>query len=257
MNLAVGKCRQKNHNVRAVICTKRKTAERLLSKNTCLDARALASNLAVIYMQRSKSLPLRNKLIACHVLSESVFMLYEFLYLRVKQVFPKAYLLYAMTDSLVIRIPNASDCMEKLKSMSDSLDFSSIPANEALYNTDKMSDAGVWRFEAFYVKQFLSLRQKSYSVLEKNISCSHPSSESCANCSICKGIRKQKINHATYLQVLNNEHSGSFSYDYLSVVNGEISRSESSRKFLSRSDGNRVWIRDSLSMPKGHYSLRI
>lgn len=104
----------------------------------------------------------------------------------------------------------------------------------------------------------MSLRQKSYSILERNIDCIDCNNQYCNKCTKCKGIRKQKVSHKTCVDIVERKHTGVFSYFKCTYSeNSAFNIQNVSRKFLGSSDGNRVWITENYSLPVGHFSLSL
>lgn len=255
-NLAVGKTMQKRNNIRSIVCTKQKSAERYLSKTRYVDATPVSSSMAIINVERKKGLVCKNLLIGYHVLQESIYMLYDLHYNHIKRIFgDRAYMLYSQVDSAMIRLTNVPNFLSSLEKLSHVLDLSTIPEDVYLKHIKCNQGPGSWKFEGWNLKQFLSLRQKSYSVLERNcIVCDNDTQ--CLNCTKCKGIKKQKISHQLYLDILQRKHSGVFSYNKCSITRyGTIQVNSANRQFLSLTDGSRVWISDNYSLPFGHYKL--
>lgn len=256
-NLAIGKFQQKRDNTRVVLPVTQKAAERLLSKNLFVDACPLSESCAAVYMNRKRSLEAKNILMSYHVLQESCYMLYSLFYTKIKSIWGEsAYLLYAQTDSMVIRLRNIKNFYKDLQQFKDIFDFSLSPELKFLNDVHTTHNpCGKWRIEGLRIKEFVSLRQKSYSILQSCESADHNENDSCTFCTTCKGIRKQKISHTDYLNILKKKHPGIFAYRTLCISNDGILIKTLNRQFLGTSDGNRVWVSDFESKPLGHYSL--
>lgn len=258
-NVAVGKLMQKRQSIKVSLPTTRATAERLFAKSNFVDASAISEDLAIVYMRRKKSMVSRNSLIAWHVLQASSYQTYEFYYKHLKGIWGnRVSLLYAQTDSILASIRGSSDIFCDLAPIKDIFDLSSLPESHALYNANDKSSVGKWKFEATKIREFLSLRQKSFSILETGTGCWHHHNESCNNCSRTKGVRLRNVAHSHYRDILNKRHSGVLSYRSVKHDReGRLIIEDKSRLFLSLSDGtNRIWVRDNESLAKGHYMLR-
>lgn len=160
-----------------------------------------------------------------------------------------------MTDSAILTIKQADQFLSDLEKLKHIIDLTIFPKNSPLYDPSQTETEGKWKLEGFKVRQFLSLRQKSYSVLEEN-DCEHQQGVTCDSCVISKGIRKRKVCHFKYLDGLNKKHNGTF--NYLSIVRdntGNWSVKDCKRTFLSQGDGNGVWTSQYESKPKAYRSV--
>lgn len=229
-NYALGKTSQKRDNLRVSLPSSERAAKRLLSKSLFYDCFPVAESIAIVYMRRKKGLPAKNVFRAFHVQSESVFLLYELYYKHIRGIWGNsAKFLYGQTDSGIFAIHGSKDYYGDLAKLSNILDFSSVPQNVPLYDASHKPLLMRWKFESFFVKQFLSLRQKSYSILEVNKDCLHENYDECNLCTKCKGIRKKQCTHQQYLDVLNRKHPGFFTYKHLhSDISGTIAVQEAS-----------------------------
>lgn len=258
-NLAVGKFQQKKESLRTVITTSKKQTQKYLSRRLFVDAQPLEPELALVTIKRKRTLPAKNVLISWHVLMTSVYQMYDFFYNQIKRVWgPRAYLLYAQTDSAIIRVSQADSFIADLEKLKHVLDLTTLPKDCSLYDPFQTGTEGKWKLEGFYVRQFLSLRQKSYSVLEELPECTHETGETCDNCVISRGIKKRKVCHYKYLDVLENKHTGSFSYKSLvQDREGNLRIQDNQRQFLSHGTSNRVWISPYESKPRGYRSIGV
>lgn len=254
--LAIGKTSQKRDNIRISLPKNRKRAIKLLSKTSFCDAIPIAEQLALVYMKRSKSLTSRNIFIAYHTWMESCFLLYEMFYRHIRGVWgDKAQMMYANTDSAIISIDNPIDYYAELNTLSKHLDFSTVPKQVYFYNPSHKYEFGKWKFEAFYVKQFLSARQKSYSILQICDTCKHSDHEECNSCTICKGTRKGKISHQKYHDVVTRKQFGVYFYRRIQHNTGGKMTLNTFSRTIGLSNGNRVWTDENSSLPPGHFSL--
>lgn len=259
-NVAVGKFTQRKNSVRVTIPSSQRAAERLIASSSFIDACAVGSNIALFYMQRKKGLPVQNTLIAWSVLQQSSYQLYDMVYNHLKRLWGnRVYVLYGQTDSVIARVHNVPNFLGDLEKIKHIFDLSTFPKSLVLHeDTDKYSAIGKWKIEMFYVREFVSFRTKSYSILEELPECSHGLGESCSQCSRVKGIQLQKISHETYKHILQRNYLGEFKYKSVKHDrDGRLLVSNNSRIFLSKSDNNRVWISPNESRARGHYCLRI
>lgn len=172
-----------------------------------------------------------------------------------KQWGPRAYLLYANTDSLVIRLPEVKDFEQDLEAISQVLDLSTLPKDHKLYDPNATHGEGKWKLEAYSIRQFLSMRQKSYSILEEitHCNCNHGRSESCVTCVKSKSVRKQRICHFKYLSILEKKQNASLTYKSVSHdKSGNLILRDNTKEVLSITQGNRVWVSHYESIPKGY-----
>lgn len=261
-NVAVGKFIQKRNNVRVTIPSSQRAAERLIANSLFVDAFPIRENVGIFYMQRKKSLPPQNSLICWSILQQSSYQLYDLIYNHLKRMWGnRVFLLYANTDSAIVKISNVENYHNDLAKISHIFDLNTAPRVIPFDRSEnKQSDFGVgrWKFESFYVREFVSLRAKSYSLLEECPTCSHNSIENCSSCHKLKGIQLQKVSHEQYKSILHQQKAGIFSFKSLKHdIEGRVKVSHNSRTFLSQTDGGRVWISPNESLAIGHYSLRV
>lgn len=197
-------------------------------------------------------------MIAYHVWQESSFLLYDMFYRKIRGVWnERAQLLYANTDSILVSISKVENYYADLQKLSDQLDFSPVPQDVCLYDSSHARLHGRWKFEAFYIKQFLSMHQKSYSILQLPSKCMHSKDEYCLNCTKCKGFRRGVMSHKLYLDVITKRDFGIYYYQKVkNHLGGNLKLQTFSRQF-GLSEGNRVWVADNESLPFGHYALKL
>lgn len=257
VNLAVGKFQQRNDSLRTILTTSKKQTEKYLSSRLFVDSSPLCNDLGLVVVKRKKTLPAKNILFAWHVLAKSVYHMYNFFYNEVKQVWGRhAYLLYAQTDSLILKLSQVENLFKDLEKIKHCLDLSSLPKDCYLYNGNVTATEGLWKVESIHIRQFLSLRQKTYSLLEEVSDCQHPTTTSCSNCVISRGIRKKQVCHFTYLDILERRHSGFLDYRSLQNHNsGNLIVQQNHRQFLSHGSSNRIWKSPYKSKPFGYKPL--
>lgn len=190
----------------------------------------------------------------CHVLCESILRLYEVLYLHIYRAFKeKAACAYVDTDSYIIRLRGVTNLYHELKKLSSVLEFSKVPVDCELYDNSRAFVGGLLRFESFYIRSYIGLRAKVYSILEEPPVCeNHSVGTSCAHCKhIYRGIKKQKATHSRFLAVMNGMDDGKFSFECLKATANGFKIATNNKTLLSITDGNRYFINKIESRPFG------
>lgn len=162
-------------------------------------------------------------------------------------------MLFLETDGYAIEIVKEQFLYEKLKTLSDFIDFSQIPRCCTLFNNSKINCPGVLKLEAVYVKSFVALRSKTYSILEVYPTlCKEHERKKCVACSreISKGA-KLSIAHQRYKDVLNGVEDGMCEYFSFTSCTCDISYSKKKRNVLSVNDGSRIFVNKIDSIPVG------
>ncbi len=253
-NLAAGKFIQKPSSLRVRVCTTQKQLEGMLSKGSFVDAEIINSNLTLVSSKRKRCRVLGNIVLGAHVLFESKYRLYDAVYSYIKPLWrERVTICYVQTDSLILRIRSVPDLYSDLLKLKEIIDFSSVPKHNPLYDNSRAHEPMLLKFEAFYIRHYIGLRSKCYSILEEKPTCiNHSNDQTCSLCIVHhkKGI-KQQASHEMYVNVLKRMQEGLHEYRTLQQKDNRLLVIKKHRKMLSITDGNRIWISDFESVPVG------
>lgn len=144
-------------------------AMRSFRKHNFKDVRIVSSDLTLGYFDNRTQNIDKNIFLSFVVLELAKLKLYEAVFEVLKPKFgPRMYVCAVETDSLVIRISDKHNTyLEDLADIGHIFDLSSLPSNHPLYDTSRAKQSGLLKIEHAYPLQFVDVRPKLYSILNK------------------------------------------------------------------------------------------
>ena len=225
--------------------------KRLVAKSNFNLFKIFSEDLTAVHM--TKPLVLLNKVIyvGMSILDISKIFMYKFLYQHIKQLYEsKAILLMTDTDSLLYVIEMEDFCSDEMKDM-DLYDTSDYSKNHLAYSDKNKKELGKFKDEmvARIIKQFVGLKPKLYSVLEKEG----------GEKKTAKGINRaviKKTRHVEYLRSLMSESSEIMEMNEIRSCNHTLESIIDRKTGLSPYDDKRYLLDDKITtLAHGHYCI--
>jgi hypothetical protein len=264
-NQVFGKFLSVNNSTNVEIINTYPQAMRSFRKHNFKDVRIISSDLTVGYFDKLHTYIDKNILLSFVVLELSKLKLYEIVYDVLKPKFgPRMYVCAVETDNFVVKVIDPKKTFLKdLADIGNIFDFSTLPTNHPLYDTSKAKEPGLLKIEHPYPLQFVGIRPKLYSILNKCQKCLSAASsdgdlecDQCAKASVVKGCSKRvKTPHSTYLQVIMGQEEQYAEYISLQKRMQCISIQSVKRMLFATNDRKREWINRNFSVPFGYKGI--
>lgn len=261
-NLVFGKFLSINNSTSVKVITTFPDAIRSLSRHDFKDAKIVSSDLFLGYFDKPNIFIDKNILLPFVVLELSKLHLYQLIYDHLKPVFrERLYVCSVETDNFVCSIRDPQNrFLDDLESLKEIFDFSSLPENHRLFDNSRAREAGLLKVEYPYVLQFVGIRPKLYSILNRCQTClekeSFDGNLDCDKCTgknnIAKGGPKRaKTPHDVYVKAAMAENS-SADYITLHTRDQNITIQPTTRKIYSTNNRQRNWLNYNESLPFGY-----
>ena len=191
------------------------------------------------------------------VLDLSKFLMYQFHYEHIKQLYPgeKSKMLFTDTDSLTYLI-RTEDIYEDMLKNKQLYDFSGYDKNHKCYSTENKKAIGKFKDElnGCYMEEFVGLKAKMYSLKFKE---NNKTVESKKAKGVKKYVVKKQITHEDYRQFLvNNNASLMRTACSIRSLGHQLFTIKQNKKSLSSFDDKRYIMNDGIStLAHGHNSI--
>lgn len=240
-------------------------ATRAFRKHNFKDSRIVSDDLSLGYFERESSVIDKNILVSFVVLERAKLRLYELIYDELKPVFgERMYVAASETDNVVVEIRDPDRTfLQDLKRLEHIFDFSTLPVNHPLFCESRASEPGLLKIEYPYPLQFVGVKAKLYSVLNKCQQCLQKESNDSLDCDHCSGnlqvakgaSRRKKTPHSVYLKAAMNEEQGNTDFLSLQTKNQKVSLHAISRKLFTLNNKARKWNGYNNSVPIGYHTV--
>src|SRR5207237_395201 len=120
-------------------------------------------------------------------------------YTRIRPAFSYCRVILSNTDSLYLEVSDPNYLLN-LKSLSDIIDFSRLPAEHLLYNTNIKGEAGKFVMDNDYVVELLALQTGNYSMIFQDPISGNQNITKCVG--IPRHIKESSINHEDYRKAI-------------------------------------------------------
>lgn len=237
-------------------------AIRSFRKHNFKDVRIVSSDLTIGYFDKSAMYIDKNILLSFVVLELSKLKLYEVIYDVLKPKFgSRMYVCAVETDNFVIRVSDPHKTfLDDLADIRHIFDFSTLPPHHPLYDKSRAQEPGLLKIEHPYALQFVGIRPKLYSILNKCQKCSLASCtdgdlecDQCLNTNVSKGgPKRNKTPHSTYLLAAMNQYEQCANYLSLQTRNQTVSIHPIKRKLFAINNRQRQWVNPNFSVPFGY-----
>lgn len=258
LNHSFGKFISKSMNEKIVACTTERQATKYLSNSDFINVYPFGNNLVMVALKNKKTLIIPNFLIGFWVLDQSKYIIYRDYYYKIVPAFgPERVSLMALeTDQYFLKIVNdKQDFYDNLRKLKSLIDFSRLPSSHELHDQSNKDKPMTLKLEDIYVISFIALRGKQRSMLSlEPLPCKDHKKELCSQCPnhTSRGSKRVEVMHERYRAILEGADTGIDDYVAIKHVGINVMLANKSRKMLSVSDGQRLFINDELSYPIGY-----
>jgi hypothetical protein len=215
----------------------------LAAKPTFKTFKIFSEDLTAVHLTQQEVLLNKPTYIGFTVLDISKLIMYEFYYDRLKEKYSdNLQLLFTDTDSLLVSI-RTDDFYKDMIEDQDWYDTSDYDKNHPTYSDKNKKVLGKFKDETNGnpIKEFVGLRAKMYSILEK---------DDVEKKKTAKGITKstiRKLTHQQYLDALFNEISNVLSMQQIRSENHTLMTVNVRKTGLSPYDDKRYVLQDKIN----------
>lgn len=152
-------------------------------------------------------------LIGFQIYEHSKLALYKG-YERIRNKFEHVRVLAGLTDSLYLEIKDPKrQFIQHLKELSEYFDFSNLDKSEELYDDSRAMEPGLFKIVNFYITEFISIKNSSYSYNSLCSDCRYTKTDDCTKCQLGdiikgKGIpykERSGLRHSDFRELLTAE----------------------------------------------------